>query len=349
MYADITSPSFRKFHKTISKTAKEGKSSYKLRHKPSQNTRHEPLAVHGYGVELQLKRTDYIVIDDRQAEEAGKEHAAQTTLEDAEVADLKPLSESELKGLGLKAGSFVMGSDDPLETLLRLSQDFPKHSSAIAAHDVSEEFLKEHKGNREAILPAGYNILWINGVQIMARDVDAFAMLVHLRRERQIINGVRKLGFSPPEAISILSNGAIAKAKDSDEPQRYDWRDQTEDGKVIMFMNNIEKDKRYAEWSESLRVVSCTVHLREFMLVLTLSSLCNRLTRALFPASKGTSTTPSSQLILLMIRTSSWSLRRSRAWSGAKSPSAGVLFRPQRTPSQSNRPGSSIISKNTTA
>ncbi|GME40286.1 UDP-glucose:Glycoprotein Glucosyltransferase [Neofusicoccum parvum] len=258
LYADITSPSFRKFHKTISKTAVEGRSTYKLRHKPSKTSRHEPLAVHGYGVELALKRTDYIVIDDRQAEEAAKEHAtdgAQTVLQDEEVTDLKPLSESELKGLGLKAGSFVMGSEDPLDTLLKLSQDFPKHSSAIAAHEVSEEFLKEHKSNREAILPPGYNILWINGVQIMPRDVDAFALLEHLRRERQIINGVRKLGFTPPEAISVLSNNAIAKSKDNDEPQRYDWRDTTEGGNVIMFLNDIEKDKRYAEWPTSLRAL----------------------------------------------------------------------------------------------
>lgn len=259
LYADITSPSFRNFHKTIVKTARAGESSYKLRHKPSKNVRHEPLDVHGYGVELALKRTDYIVIDDRQAEEGAKApaaDAAQAVLQDEEVADLKPLSESELKGLGLKAGSFVMGSEDPLDTLLKLSQDFPKHSSAIAAHEVSKEFLKEHQENREAVLPPGYNILWINGVQVMPRDVDAFALLEHLRRERQIINGVRKLGFSSPEAVNVLSNNNIAKAKDDDEPQRYDWRDSTEGGNVIMFLNNIEKDKRYAEWPESLRAVS---------------------------------------------------------------------------------------------
>lgn len=258
LYADITSSSFRKLHKSIVKTAHAGESNYKLRHKPPKNIRFEPQAVHGYGVELALKRTDYIVIDDRQAEEAAKKPASdatQSVLQNEEVTDLKPLSESELKGLGLKAGSFVMGSEDPLDTLLKLSQDFPKHSSAIAAHGVSEEFLKEHKENREAILPAGYNILWINGVQVMPRDVDAFALLEHLRRERQIINGVRKLGFSAPEAIGVLSNSAIARAKDNDDPQRYDWRDTTEGGKVIMFLNNLEKDKRYAEWPASLRAL----------------------------------------------------------------------------------------------
>ncbi|KAF2083658.1 glycosyltransferase family 24 protein [Saccharata proteae CBS 121410] len=258
LYADITSPNFRNFHQTISKTAREGKTAYKLRHKPPKKSR-EPLAVNGYGVELALKRTDYIVIDDRQAEESGKEDtaesAAEISLEDEEVADLKPLSETELKSLGIKAASFVMNSENPLDTLLKLSQDFPKHSSAISAHNVSKEFRFEHNRNREALLPAGYNVLWINGVQVMPRSVDAFALLEHLRRERQIINGVRKLGFTGPEAISVLSHEVIASAKDDKKPQRYDWRDEIEGGNVIIGLNDIEKDKRYAEWPKDLEAL----------------------------------------------------------------------------------------------
>ncbi|KAF2147059.1 glycosyltransferase family 24 protein [Aplosporella prunicola CBS 121167] len=256
LYADITSPSFRAFHKTVSKSAKEGKASYKLRHKPSKTAHKGPLDVSGYGVELALKRTDYIVIDDRQADEAGRETGAeplQSSLQDQEVADLKPLSESELKGLGLKAASFVMNSENPLDTLVKLSQDFPKHSSAISAHNVTKEFLEEHKGNRAAILPPGFNILWINGVQIMPRDMDAFAMLEHLRKERGIINSVRNLGFSSPEAISVLSHKAISEASDKEEPQRYDFRDEIEGGKVIIWLNDIEKDKRYAQWPKTLQ------------------------------------------------------------------------------------------------
>ncbi|KAK8227157.1 UDP-glucose:glycoprotein glucosyltransferase-domain-containing protein [Phyllosticta capitalensis] len=258
VYADITSSKFRAFHKTVAKSTKEGKSSYKLRHKAPREGDRRLLPITGYGVQLALKRTDYIVIDDREAEEAGHEAAAapaQNSLQDEEVADLKPLSESELKGLGLKAGSFVMQSEDPLDTLVRLVQDFPKHSSAIAAHNITKQFLKEHRGNREAILPSGYNILWINGVQIMPRSMDAFALLEHLRKERQIINGVKRLGFNAPSAISVLSHNAISKAKDSDETQRYDWRDDTEGGHVIMWLNNIEKDKRYAEWPSSLKAL----------------------------------------------------------------------------------------------
>ena len=99
LYADITSDSFKKFHKTISKTAREGKTSYRVRYVPPKAATSMPLTVSGYGVELALKRTDYIVIDDRQAEEEQKDGtvpATEATLTEEEVADLRPLSSSEL-------------------------------------------------------------------------------------------------------------------------------------------------------------------------------------------------------------------------------------------------------------
>jgi UDP-glucose:glycoprotein glucosyltransferase len=255
LYADIGSKSFRKFHRTLSKAAREGKSSYRVRYRAAAGAESKPFAVSGYGVELALKRTDYIVIDDRQAEE---EHTDSTTqsgeaiLSEEELSDLRPLSSSELRRLGVKAASFVMGSDTPFETLLRLSQDFPKHSSSIAAANISDEFVAEHAQNRAEILPSGYNMMWINGVQILSRDVEAYSLLENLRRERKLITGVQEIGLTGAEAVDLLSNEAIAESQMSQEVQRYDWRDDTEGGNVIIWMNNIEKDKRYADFPKSV-------------------------------------------------------------------------------------------------
>ncbi|KAF9733467.1 hypothetical protein PMIN03_005521 [Paraphaeosphaeria minitans] len=250
LYADITAPSFAEFHKTLSKTAHEGKTSYRVRHKPSPNASKTPLVVNGYGVALQLKRTDYIVIDDRAPAEQGEK---QTSLDaelndDADVSDLKPLAKDEVADLGVKAASFVMKSDNPMDTLLKLVQDFPKYSSAIVAHNASEEFAEEHDYNRMQLLSAGMNILWINGVQVPVRDINPFALLEHLRRERALINGVRRQGLSSPDAIALLSHSAITETQSEDEPQRYDFRDELEGGNVIIWMNNIEKDSRYESW-----------------------------------------------------------------------------------------------------
>ncbi|CAN9430885.1 unnamed protein product [Alternaria alternata] len=259
LYADITAPRFKKWHKTLSKTAKEGKTSYRVRHKPSSNAPTTPLIVNGYGVELQLKRTDYIVIDDRQAEQGQKSDAQKpigTGLDDDEdVADLKPLSKDEVSELALKAADFVTQSEQPMDTLMKLVQDFPKYSSVIAAHNASDEFVEEHLANRNQLLPAGYNVIWINGVQIPARDVNPYSLLAHLRRERKLINGIRSQGLSGSEVVSLLSHASIAESQTEDEPQRYDFRDTTEGGNIILWLNDIENDPMYEGWPSELRAL----------------------------------------------------------------------------------------------
>jgi UDP-glucose:glycoprotein glucosyltransferase len=212
-------------------------------------------------VELALKRTDYIVIDDREDSEgnpvgAAPEKEKEVKFEDEEFADLKPLSASELFSLGLRASSFIMQSDNPLDTLVKLSQDFPKYSSAVASHNATEEFVAEHEYNRGHLVPAGYNVWWVNGVQLIERQIEALDLLDILRKERKLINGVRDLGLTGPEAIQLLGHTEISSVKAENEVQRFDWRDDIEGGNVIIWMNDIEKDKRYADWPSALTAVS---------------------------------------------------------------------------------------------
>ena len=257
LYVDINSPLFAYFHHTLSNTARTGQTSYRIRYRPSFSATGQPLIVSGYGVELALKRTDYIVIDDRgktgDNEIRGGEDVDAAGLDGVssqmeDLADLKPLSTSELLGLGLKASSFVIASDDPFNTLLEVSQDFPKHSSKIAKLNISDDFMIEHARNREVFLPAGYNMIWMNGMQVEARQMDAFSLIEQLRRERRLIGSLRELGLSAMESISLISHSTIAESKATSESQRYDYRDEPEGGQVIVWLNDIEKDQRYKDW-----------------------------------------------------------------------------------------------------
>jgi UDP-glucose:glycoprotein glucosyltransferase len=250
LYADITHPLFGEFHETVSMTARQGKSSYRVRYRPSTADA-RPLYLNGFGVELALKRTDYIVIDDRKAVQ-GDEGEQKPVRPNEAGADLKPLTTSELSTISLNAASFVMSSEDPLDTLLKVSADFPRYSTMIAGHNASEAFLSEYRSNRAAFLPQGYSIIWINGVQVDTRSLNAFGLLDHLRREKSLINNLRDLGLTASQAIKLLSHPDIAQAQVEHEPQRYDWRDQAEGGKVIMWLNDIEKDKRYQNWPSQL-------------------------------------------------------------------------------------------------
>lgn len=253
LYADIMSPLFGQFHRTVVGTARDGQTSYRIRYRRTAGEV-KPLAVNGYGIGLALKRTDYIVIDDRKAEEEdGKSDAGEGQIDDEaiegeEMADLKPLSASDLLGLGLKTSSYIMGSKDPFATLERVSQDFPKFSSSIAKRNATQALVREHTKNRAMFLPAGYNVIFMNGQQVQAREMDAFSLLEQIRRERVIVGNLRVLGFTGSEAVQILSHTIIAESKAGSAAQRYDYRDSLEGGKVVIWLNDIEKDKRYKSW-----------------------------------------------------------------------------------------------------
>jgi UDP-glucose:glycoprotein glucosyltransferase len=218
------------------------------------------LVISGYGVELALKRTDYIVIDDRDGRdtngESKTEESSASHADPDPSSDLKPLSTSELRQLGLKTSSFVLDCDTPFDTLLQISQDFPQYSSKMAAHNVSEEFLAEHRTNRETLLPEGTNVVWINGAQVEPRHLNAFALSHLLRRERQLVGSLMSLGLSSQDAVRLLSHSEIAASSDGDEVQRYDWRDEAENGGVILWLNDLEKDTRYKSWPKAVNAVS---------------------------------------------------------------------------------------------
>lgn len=219
------------------------------------------MPVSGYGVELQLKRTDYIVIDDREAAEASVDQSQKTTSAEVvldgeeEVNDLKPLATSELASLGLNTGSFIMESENPFQALIKLTQDFPKFSASVAARNASDAFITEHRQNREVAAPPGVNALWMNGVQLSERQIDPYTLVSSIRRERVFIKGAIDLGLTAKEAISLLGDREVTMANTDNEGPRFDWRDQLEDGRVIIWLNNIEKDKRYATFSPSLSMV----------------------------------------------------------------------------------------------
>ncbi|CAG8144198.1 unnamed protein product [Penicillium nalgiovense] len=257
LYADVASPMFRDFHETLSDMAKQGQISYRVRYRPPQHWIPRPLFVSGYGVELALKRTDYIVIDDRDAEQL-EENGAKSlptdpdeTKEDA-PDDLRPLSSSEVTRLGLNSASYVMDSSDPLGTLIKMSQNFPKYSSVVAAHYPTGEMAQEIRHNRLRMLPGGYNAMWINGVQMDTQQIDAFSLLEHLRRERKLIEKFRGLGLSANDVVKLLSHRLLTEAQAGGEEQRYDYRDNLEGNQVIIWMNNLEKDSRYESWPGDL-------------------------------------------------------------------------------------------------
>jgi hypothetical protein len=84
--------------------------------------------------------------------------------------------------LGSKATSLIINSTSPLTLLQQLSQAFPKYATALArrVEVPAAELLEELNINRYS-LPAGFNGLWINGLQINDHDVNPFGWVPRFR------------------------------------------------------------------------------------------------------------------------------------------------------------------------
>lgn len=256
LYADPTSPNFGKFHELLQRAAKAGELNYRVRYRRPLNVRNKPLLVSGFGVELALKRTDYIVIDDRASQHEGgaqKPLNTEAIFEEQESTDIRPLSTSELETLGMKSSSFIQSSKSPFETLVKLMQDFPKFSASISAHNVSTSFSEEYQRGYLQRVPRGVNALWMNGLQLIERQIEPFSLVEMLRRERKLLDIVRNLGLDGVDAISLLGHEKVAASKsDTGEAIRYEWTDKLEDGRAIVWLNDLEKDTRYAQYPDEL-------------------------------------------------------------------------------------------------
>ncbi|OAA49491.1 UDP-glucose:glycoprotein glucosyltransferase precursor [Metarhizium rileyi] len=255
LYTDPTSEEFAEYHQSLSKAARALKISYRIRYRRSKSYSDRPLPISGYGVELALKKTDYIVMDDRQSSQSMNQKIMdQASVLDGteDMADLKPLSTSELSTIGMKAASFVQESKNPFDTLVKITQDFPRFASSLASQTISKSFAAGYKQNQAQMVRGGINFLWINGAQLIERQIQPFALVNMLRNERKLVDGIRDLGFDGEQAISLLSHKAVSAASEDNEPLRYDWTDKLEAGHVIIWLNDLETDDRYESYPQTL-------------------------------------------------------------------------------------------------
>ncbi|KAI5297432.1 hypothetical protein KEM55_004704, partial [Ascosphaera atra] len=101
------------------------------------------------------------------------------------------------------------------------------------------------------MLRPGSNRLWINGELIDDSNVDAFYLLEHIRKENKMVKGIGSIGFSTQEAVDILALSLADSSASKDNVLRFDYRDDIEGNRVILWLNNLEKDMRYSKWTSS--------------------------------------------------------------------------------------------------
>ncbi|KAH6896286.1 UDP-glucose:glycoprotein glucosyltransferase-domain-containing protein [Coprinopsis sp. MPI-PUGE-AT-0042] len=274
LYASPSSSNLRALHAYLYKLAGEGDArvEYVLRHVPPP-TRNPPNTLSGYGVALDLKKMDYLALDDRFSNQNKKQAVdgqAESQLQDPIVTLMETYAENatapdasvaltleELAGLGPQAVQLIADSEQPLETFIRLSQDFPKYAASLARRVVANESVVEELRENAVKARGGVNMLWLNGKPVEAHDVEPLPMLRILKKERTLMLQLTDLGLTRDQAYKLLThtNVAASQREKSSMDALYDASDREEGGDLIVYWNDLEKDARYSRWSPTLHAL----------------------------------------------------------------------------------------------
>lgn len=286
LYASTDSQNFRDLHSHLwlLSNSPSPRIEYVLRHvPPTDRNFNERDCLSGYGVALDLKKMDYLALDDRNQgngnDKRDIEHATDSPLEEDFVLALlqdypekdsfdstSPLTPGELSEIGVQAAQLIFDSPNALTTLKQLSQDFPKYATSIARRVVPKTELRNEIRSNGMRAQFGVNAVWLNGASIPETQMNPFSLLKLLRREREVILSLISLGLKTEEAVDLVFESAISTAqRDVDSLDGlFDASDRPEDGDVIIWWNDIEKDARYANWNPSLSLLLRPVHQGQF-------------------------------------------------------------------------------------
>lgn len=263
LYADPYSDNFKELFSTLEEHVSNAddaeRASYSLRWRPQLNAADDEVnatttqdadrttLLSGYGAILDLKKVDYLVIDDRKLKDdsevgevgvlagSGEEGAASAAASadllwlreqigaDADTnstATLSTITDDQIADLGIKAARLIMDSPDPLRALQELSQNFPSHATSLASSikwdegDESAALVEGVLGLAGMRIEPGASDLWLNGKSTSTRDFIPLKLLETLRRERKWNHALqhRLAGLNVTEAGDLISSSLIGRA-----------------------------------------------------------------------------------------------------------------------------------------
>lgn len=162
--------------------------------------------------------------------------------------------------LGPQAISLIKNSSDPFNTLTSLSSDFPRLAIPLSRLTPLSAPLTAELQINSFKVAVGSNMFWLNGVYYSEIEFTPFSVLNKLRSEREIMGQLTELGLSPKQALDVLSSKHVQKSLSQGTVLDgvFDASDRAEGGDVVIWLNDLEKDERYAGMPKSLRAVSIT-------------------------------------------------------------------------------------------
>ncbi|EKM75357.1 hypothetical protein AGABI1DRAFT_46617 [Agaricus bisporus var. burnettii JB137-S8] len=274
LYATLDSENFRGLHSYLYSEANkpEPRIQYVLRHVPPQGPRSKLNYLSGYGVSLDLKKMDYLAIDDRYSSEKHSQvddkdssrnmddvfsliqaHPENETLIDAKAT----LTEEEFNTIGYKAVQLIAESTNSLQTVTTLSQNFPKYATSLSRRVQVNSSIEEELGKKARKIAPGANYFWFNGQTVAPRDVHVFGLMNLLKKEKSLMKQLIGLGLERSEALEVMTHAEVTSAQKDGlvTDGLLDASDRPEKGDVIVWFNDIENDPKYMRGNPSVRGV----------------------------------------------------------------------------------------------
>ncbi|KAF5269322.1 hypothetical protein FQR65_LT02624 [Abscondita terminalis] len=282
LYGELGTKDFAEFHEVLKQLAVDGEIDYILRHY-IKNREDKQLRLSGYGVELQMKSTEYKVQDDTQIHDQESSEESSTEEEDVDIEgfnfaklknlfperkkdldkfkqhleessnEMAPLKVWQFQELSLQAAERIMNApkDEALKVFTNIAQNFPMQAKTLVKTVVNADMKKEIKGNQDMFgstlnLHAPDTALFINGMFFDLDLIDFYAILEVLRQEQRTMEGLYRFGLDNEQIKSLLS---LDFSNSNSESQEFaiDIRDS-----AINWINDVERDTRYNRWSSSI-------------------------------------------------------------------------------------------------
>lgn len=288
LYSQLGTREFKTFHEKIVELSKLNSNKveieYFLRHNYLENTNNRrKVYLSGYGVELDIKSTEYKNKDDTKVNENDvKNQQAQKGLSEDEpiqgfhfnklkqlhpslfenleeyrkhllesAVELAPLAPWQMQDLSIQAAQRIIDSEpkDSLLLLEDLSQNFPVRARALSKIQVKGEIRKALKSQQKIFetklsLEPGAGVLYLNGLELSIDTLDIFSLSSTLKKEAQLIESLHQVGLSINQIKELIYLDTSAKSED----YGVDLRDTS-----IQWINDLEKDSKYSYWAKRVQ------------------------------------------------------------------------------------------------
>lgn len=118
--------------------------------------------------------------------------------------------------------------------------------AALSRSVIVNASLQEEVHVNQLKAQAGINVFWLNGATLSEKDINPLGLLRLVRKERTVMTSLTSLGLSREEAVDLLTHPAVSAAQGDGGvlDNVFDASDRPEDGGVIAWWNDFEKDSR---------------------------------------------------------------------------------------------------------